>query len=227
MEWGWREEGLGAEGGVLLGPGSHLVHSPSIPASQPRCPGLSAKASTVEPGGVRPSPARPTPLLPQFLGHRCQPLTLDAPPRLPASATPRVPQPGIQPVACGSPDGSESLHPQNGGGIQAFRNWEEIPSRFPQLRNLSFHTLTTHGGGACLPSPGPGPWKGPCRAGHQKPRAPLAPLPSSPGHPRVTLCSQTCVTWPCPSPSLGLPFPICKMGRTTAQVPVQIKGSNT
>lgn len=180
MEWGWREAGLGAAGGVLLGPGSHLAHSPSIPASQPRCPGLSAKASTAEPGGVQPSPGRPTPLLPHFLG---QPLTPDAPPRLPASATPRVPQPGIQPAACGSPDGSESPHPQNGGGIQAFRNWEEIPSRFPQLRNPSFHTLTTHGGGACLPSPGPGPWKGGTPGVQSPPRS--SPLISwaPPSHP--------------------------------------------
>ena len=72
-----------------------------------------------------------------------------------------------------------------------------------------------------------GPWCSLWSNSQQVPRAPLATLPSSPGHPRVTVCGQTCTTWPSPCPSLGLPFPICKMGRTTSQVPEQIKGSNT
>ena len=222
MELGWSEGGLGAaEASCWV-----LVHSSSIPASQPRCSGLSAKASTMEPGGVQPSPARPTPLLPHFLSHRCQPLTPDAPPRLPASATPRVSQPGVQPVACGSPDGSESPHPQNGGGIQAFRSCKERgvlpPAEESELPHIN------HPWRRRLP-PQPWPWALEGTQGsnsQQVPRAPLATLPSSPGHPRVTVCGQICTTWPSPCPSLGLPFPICKMGRTTSQVPEQIKGSN-
>jgi len=175
---------------------------------------------------VQPSPARPTPLLPHFLGQRCQPLTPDAPPWLPASATPRVPQLGVQPVACGSPDGSESPHPQNGGGIQAFRSCERgalPPTEESELPHVN------HPWRRRLP-PQPWPWalegtEGP--SSQQVPRAPLTALPSSPGRSRVSVCGQACTTWPSPCPSLGLPFPICKMGRTPAQVPEQIKGSNT
>lgn len=206
MEWGWSEGGLGGGGA----PCWVLVHSSSIPASRPRCSGLSAKASTVEPGGVQPSPARPPPLLPHFLGHRCQPLTPDAPPRLPASATPRVPQPGVQPVACGSPDGSESPHPQNGGGIQAFRSWEERGALPPAEESALPHANDPQR--RHLP-PQPWPWAlegtRPCRTpglnSQQEPRAPLATLPSSPGRPRVSPVSPghaPVPLWASPSPSV-------------------------
>lgn len=202
---GWSEGGLGAaEASCWV-----LVHSSSIPASQPRCSGLSAKASTMEPGGVQPSPARPTPLLPHFLSHRCQPLTPDAPPRLPASATPRVSQPGVQPVACGSPDGSESPHPQNGGGIQAFRSCEER-GVLPPAEESELPHVNHHRGGACLPSPGLGPWKGPRDPTPSRcpelpsplsphllgtPESPCAAKPVPPGQAPVPL-------WASPSPSV-------------------------
>ena len=82
---------------------------------------------------------------------------------------------------------------------------------FPQLRNPSFLTLTTHGGGACLPSPGLGPWKGP--RDPTPSRCPELPSPLSPhllGTPESPCAAKSVPPGQAPVPLWASPSPSVK-----------------
>ncbi|KAB1270572.1 hypothetical protein Cadr_000017604 [Camelus dromedarius] len=154
------------------------------------------------------------------VGPACfPPLTPDAPPRLPASATPSVHQ-ARRPAQ--GPAGLHRTHRPPRAARRRnrwIRNWEERLGVFPLPWDcLSSFTVTTHRGSARHLESCP---QGPRTLPHWTPgthvprKLPSAPLPFSPVHPshrHHTMWPQLHVIQMHPSPSPSLTFPAVNWG---------------